>query len=107
MIKPRNSIFVQKWDFGTICEKESAHNDEDVTVSFNLEKLEIKTKIEKVVDYIMKSRSESFCAEPRNWRPRRSWGRQLGEAQNDLVLWMIYTILSSSGSQKKILLVQF
>jgi hypothetical protein len=47
-----------------------------------------------IVDYIIKSRSESFCAK------RRSRGRQLGEAQKDLLLWMTYTILSSRGHKK-------
>jgi hypothetical protein len=37
-----------------------------------------------------------------DWRPRRSRGRQLGKAQKNLLFWMIYPILSSSGSQKKI-----
>jgi hypothetical protein len=55
----------------------------------------------KIVDYITKSRSESFCAKHRDWRPTRSRDRQLGEAQKDLLLWTIYTILSSSRSQKK------
>jgi hypothetical protein len=58
--------------------------------------------VEIMVDYIIKSRSESFCEKPRDWKPRRSRARQLGEAQKDL-LWMILcTILSSSGLQKKI-----
>jgi hypothetical protein len=58
----------------------------------------------KIVDYVIRSRSESFCAAPRDWRPRQSRGRQLGEAQEDLLLWTIYeyTILSSSGSSKLI-----
>jgi hypothetical protein len=44
----------------------------------------------RIVDYIIKSRSESFCAKPRDWRPRRSRGCQLGEAQKHLLLWLIY-----------------
>jgi hypothetical protein len=37
----------------------------------------------KIVDYTIKSRSESFCAKARDWRPTRSRGQQLGEAQED------------------------
>jgi hypothetical protein len=50
----------------------------------------------KIVDYVIRSRSESFCAAPRDWRPRQSRGRQLGEAQEDLLLLTIYeyTIIS-------------
>jgi hypothetical protein len=36
--------------------------------------------LKNLVDYIIKSRSESFCAKPRDGRPRRSRGWHLGEA---------------------------
>jgi hypothetical protein len=37
----------------------------------------MSTKNTSLFDYIIKSRSESFCAKPRDWRPRRNRGRQL------------------------------
>jgi hypothetical protein len=40
----------------------------------------------KIVYYIISSRNVSFCAKPRDWRPKCSWGRQLGEAQKELLL---------------------
>jgi hypothetical protein len=39
-----------------------------------------------IIVYYIISRSVSFCAKPRDWRPKRSWGRQLGEAQKELLL---------------------
>jgi hypothetical protein len=46
-----------------------------------------KSYYQKIVDYIIKSRSASFCAKARDGRPRRSRGWELGEAQKDFLLF--------------------
>jgi hypothetical protein len=45
--------------------------------------------------FIIKNRSESFSAKPRDWKSRWSRGRQLDEPQKDL-FWMIYRLCQKS-----------
>jgi hypothetical protein len=54
----------------------------------------------KIVNYIIKSRNETFCATLIDCRPRRSRIRQLGEAQKERLNDIHYFILK--GIIKKI-----
>jgi hypothetical protein len=41
-------------------------------VTTNACKVSFTEKVEIIVHYLIKSRSVSFCAKPRDWRPKRS-----------------------------------
>jgi hypothetical protein len=54
----------------------------------NLKKINCEEVFEKIVDYIIKNRSESFCAKLKDWTPRRNTKRP--STLNDIIYYFIF-----------------